>query len=504
MLKIFKAIWTVIISVTILSCNNPSENTNFPGFGNITSASPDKAGEKENILKDGWMGYYYKNRKLGYLHEIIKERSKKYEISGVGVLVFTIGRDAGKTSVSYRTVMDKDLRIENFFYRMDSSGREIVAEGKRDGDKIKIKIHNAGTTTEATEDVGEGVYSSASVPVYLARRGFKGRDNFRLKIFFEPLRKISFLDVEVIGREKLKVKGQDIEAFKVRQTVEGLSSTGWYDLKGRVLKEVSFQGFEARAESEEEAKSFKAASMGMEDLLSVIKIQTDRKIKDSSGIKSLTVRLRNIQDKNIILENQRQRILNIERFKGGYNITLEINRENFKEEDSVQMPIDKYKFYLKSTSLIQAENPEIKKVALGIMSSEKNAYRFSRSVIEWMKYNISQKLVDNFSALDTLKTQEGECQSISYLYAALLRASGIPCKVVGGIVYSEKFGGFMYHAWCEAYLGEWIDIDPTFGQVPADATHIVFFEAERGEELRLLQLISKLKVDLVEIEYDKV
>jgi len=66
--------------------------------------------------------------------------------------------------------------------------------------------------------------------------------------------------------------------------------------------------------------------------------------------------------------------------------------------------------------------------------------------------------------------------------AALLRASGIPCRVVGGIVYSEYFGGFLYHVWCEAFLGEWIDIDPTFGQMPADATHIVFLRqnAERN------------------------
>ncbi|OGL39008.1 MAG: hypothetical protein A2149_00405 [Candidatus Schekmanbacteria bacterium RBG_16_38_11] len=123
----------------------------------------------------------------------------------------------------------------------------------------------------------------------------------------------------------------------------------------------------------------------------------------------------------------------------------EARREDFKERDSAQVPINKYNLYLKSTPLIQADNPEIKKVAAQISNGEKNAYKFSRKAVEWMEKNIGCRLIENFSALDTLKSREGECQSTSYLYADFLMASKILCRLVAGIVYPSNLRGFIYH-----------------------------------------------------------
>lgn len=57
----------------------------------------------------------------------------------------------------------------------------------------------------------------------------------------------------------------------------------------------------------------------------------------------------------------------------------------------------------------------------------------------------------------TLKTGKGLCIDYSSLYASLMRAQGIPTKVVYG--YYADCG---YHAWNEAYIdGEWVSMDAT-------------------------------------------
>ena len=58
----------------------------------------------------------------------------------------------------------------------------------------------------------------------------------------------------------------------------------------------------------------------------------------------------------------------------------------------------------------------------------------------------------------------------------MARALGLPARVAVGLVYLR--GAFYYHAWPEVYvaqsptLGQWLPVDPTLNQFPADATHV--------------------------------
>lgn len=86
------------------------------------------------------------------------------------------------------------------------------------------------------------------------------------------------------------------------------------------------------------------------------------------------------------------------------------------------------------------------------------------------------------SASEVARSCEGDCSEHGTLLAALLRADGIPSRVVSGLVYVDEFAGaeavFGYHMWTQALLeidGEkrWVDLDATLpGALDYDATHI--------------------------------
>jgi len=141
-------------------------------------------------------------------------------------------------------------------------------------------------------------------------------------------------------------------------------------------------------------------------------------------------------------------------------------------------------------------HPRIAELAREIAARASGRTAQATAIVAWLQQNIAQGPNDVFSALDVLDSRKAECQGHSFLYAALARALGIPTRVVNGIVYSDDYAGFYYHTWAESLLDNgWIAVDPTFGQVGADATHVKLIEGETPSDLLpLVDLVGQLRV----------
>jgi len=62
--------------------------------------------------------------------------------------------------------------------------------------------------------------------------------------------------------------------------------------------------------------------------------------------------------------------------------------------------------------------------------------------------------------------------------------------------------GFLYHSWAESYLGYWLPVDPTYGQVPVDATHVKLAEGDSAADLApLTGIIGAIKGRVLKTEY---
>jgi transglutaminase-like putative cysteine protease len=80
------------------------------------------------------------------------------------------------------------------------------------------------------------------------------------------------------------------------------------------------------------------------------------------------------------------------------------------------------------------------------------------------------------TASQVAEQRSGDCTESAVLLAALLRAGGIPSRVVTGLLFIESFEGqsnvFGYHMWAQAHLdGRWVDLDAITAE-PFDAAHI--------------------------------
>lgn len=150
---------------------------------------------------------------------------------------------------------------------------------------------------------------------------------------------------------------------------------------------------------------------------------------------------------------------------------------------------------LKSTIIVEADHPEIRAASAEILDGEKDAYTAARKISDWVHKNLVKDYGASADrATDALKTKRGDCTEHSLLAVALMRAAGIPARRVDGVVYlvnEDKVPALYWHEWVEAYVGEWTQLDPTFGQAVADATHFAVGEEGNAE---ITPLLGQLKV----------
>ncbi|WP_205519923.1 transglutaminase domain-containing protein [Pyxidicoccus caerfyrddinensis] len=150
---------------------------------------------------------------------------------------------------------------------------------------------------------------------------------------------------------------------------------------------------------------------------------------------------------------------------------------------------------LKSSIIVESDAPAIREQAKKIVGDEKDAYRAAQKVSTWVATNLEKDYGASADrATDVLSQRRGDCTEHSLLTVALLRAAGIPARRVDGVIYMVNQDGvpaLYWHEWVEAYVGEWTQMDPTFNQVVADATHFGFGEEGNAE---ITPLIGALKV----------
>ena len=128
--------------------------------------------------------------------------------------------------------------------------------------------------------------------------------------------------------------------------------------------------------------------------------------------------------------------------------------------------------FLVSTPLAPLEDPALRDLARQIVGEETDAWRAAQALSAWVYHNL--RMVESeprpLSALEILRVGSGDCSEHALLMAALARAVGLPTRVITGL--AAVGDAFYYHAWVQVWVGEWVEMDPTWDQPGVDAGHL--------------------------------
>jgi hypothetical protein len=403
------------------------------------------------------------------------------------------------TSFAQEASFTPDLRLQEFSLLQEIMGSRQNTVARSGGGKLTMRVSSRESEKEISLPFPADSALSSTFILNLMLEGLKVGKKSARSVFIEPLRVFSDLRYEILRKETLKADGQSIETFVIAQNLGGMESTLWVAPNGIVWREISPQGFESRKEPRETAQDLGEETLSVSNFITLSIVKTGE-IADSRSRETARFRLSNLRAPELVPQDHRQRAVAAEPSKdNGYAVVLTVESEPAQPSQPARLPIRRFteKEWLADTPEIQSEHPQIRSLAGLIVTGESDSWLAARAINDWVFKNLEKVMVDNATALDTLRTRQGECQSHSNLFVALARAAGIPARVVNGLVYSKEYGGFVYHAWPEAYVGEWRALDPTFGQTHVDATHIKLAMGDGEGALKLMEFMGKLQIEVL-------
>jgi hypothetical protein len=359
-----------------------------------------------------------------------------------------------------------------------------------------MTVRSREQTDQIVIDLPEAVYPSSVITLYPALHGLAVDQTYRFTVFDGQTQTLGTVTQRIVGYEESDLFSG--KAFKIDTRFQQQSMTTWMDLEGRPLLEMSMGGvIIAHLEAESTAKNYlvQAAMNKEETLLAFSLIRPNEPIPAPDRVQELVVALYGLPPTLVMANDRRQSCT-----APGDTVTCRVVARPTAAGDPPAAPApEPPPRYLRASRTVNAYHPSIRRLAVAVTAGHSRAVDQAAALMEWIRGHIRREPVDVFTALDALEGGRAECQGHALLFAALARSVGIPTRVVNGIVYSADFDGFLYHSWNESLLdGQWTAVDPTFGQLPADATHLRLVEGEAlSDLLPLVELIGRIRVSVL-------
>ena len=274
----------------------------------------------------------------------------------------------------------------------------------------------------------------------------------------------------------------------------GARQWAWLDVQGRIMREEGMLGMVLERASREAAMQGLSAQEAGADMTELASVASNRTIPEPSVLSRLKIKVTRIEANRFALDGGRQSFR---------NDLLTIEREvPAPKSPPPDPPLDKgtRNLFLRSTPFVQADHPDIRAVLTRIVAPQDTSGEKMKKITRWVyRYLEKQPVLSVSNAVETLTQKKGDCTEHAVLVAALGRAAGIPTTIETGLVYQR--GRFYYHAWNVFLIEEWnqwITADAVFDQIPADVTHIRFVRGEAQEQLDLVGLLGRVKLEIIE------
>ncbi|HUF75639.1 MAG TPA: transglutaminase-like domain-containing protein [Longimicrobiales bacterium] len=426
----------------------------------------------------------------------------------------------GQTGIAVmrtRVKLSPALVMERFSFTLDSEVGRFEASGELGPDTtLSVRIVSAGSEQNLSFRLPQPPVMSNVVPIRVAMGGaLTVGETIRLPVFDPTSLSTRTVEVHVMDHDTLFVTdtvaldaagrwssaGVDtIPAWQIAEVFGGIRVESWVDADGRILRASSALGFsmekteyELARQAQEDARLVSASPIDDDVILSTA-VQSNVDLGDIEEYTELRFRLTGVDLAGFALDGGRQTL------RGD---TLIVRRENWDAvRPGYELP---YSFMdlreaLEPEPLIQSDDERIIGRARQITARRavwrqdpKEVARLLTSAVYGMLDKQITFSVPN--AVQVLETLRGDCNEHTVLYVAMARALGLPARTAVGLVYLN--GSFFYHAWPEVWLGEWVAVDPTFGQYPADAAHIRFVIGGLAQQVEIVRLIGNLDIDVI-------
>lgn len=355
------------------------------------------------------------------------------------------------------------------------------------GEGVVQTVGSAGNERSSTLDRPEGTWlTPAAASRFLAARLNAGAKDITLRTIdpLSGLRVTSALRSD-IEKTMLDIAGREVEAYRctsIADSQPGITTTEWLDDKGDPLKmETAFGGFDLTVTASDRETATGTPAAAAPEMMASLFITPSRPIRNAHRTRFAAFTVRSTEgDLPALPTTGYQRSGRLD--AGSARVTIDMTTPPEPVGDDTKVA-----FYTASTAYLAHDDPAV--AALARRAVGDRATLPPGRIAEDLRRFVHQHIVSKdlsvgfATASETARSGEGDCTEHAVLLAALLRARGIPSRVVSGLIYADAFAGgrdiFGYHMWTQAMLKDeegvsrWHDLDATLpGPRGYNAAHI--------------------------------
>jgi transglutaminase-like putative cysteine protease len=464
-----------------------------------------------------YYGVMQGNQQIGFASSTIDTTTTTIAIHDYYVADIPVGGKARHSAARMNVTLTRGMRMTDFDLELLSESAPIVATGHISGDSLLILSIASGKAKPDTQRVpiSGPMLLPTTVPLALALSETpKVGKHYQMPVFdpasmaanvvsFDVQAESSFVVNDSAAFDSTTKRWHGTRPSPLRAWQINAKSTagfnGWIDEQGRIVEttqlgfvlrrlpyEVAFDNWRA-------ARRETAAVTKDRDILETTAIAANERLSDRTL--SMRVRLTGVDLHGFDIQGQRQRL-------SGDTLTILPPPMAGGRVAGYRLPMsDRDTSNSRPEALIQSDDPRIAALAHRIIRNQKSPRAAAFQITRWVYDSLKKQITFGIpNAVEVLQKRSGDCNEHTQLFVALARAIGLPARVVAGLAFVD--GKFFYHAWPEVLLDDWVAVDPTFGQYPADAAHLRFVIGGVARQTELLRLMGKLKIDVLSVDYD--
>ena len=454
-------------------------------------------------------GLFYRldvgGQQTGYSSTTIDTLSNTLRVETVFVLDVSALGKLHRTSARSVAILSRALRLQTVDATFDGDMGEFTTHGRVVGDTVlAISILSEGDSQMTRIPLEGPITLPALLPLRLAFGGeLQSGRSYTARLFDPVLVTSRDVSVRVAAESTLVVSDSadldsttmtwvpehfdTVQAFRIDHDANGMPMSSWIDAQGRLVLASDTVGFAMeRAAFEIVYENFKKR-----DTARVARSSAAPRPGDIVPLTALAAGVTAApaaRARMVLRVNGRD---SVQILQAG---TLASHAAPYRlpSRDTALAR------WLAPEPLIQSRDPRIGAQARQIIGRERSPARVAELLTHWVARSVHRapaSAVSVPSAVKVLTARRGDCNEATTLFVALARSTGLPARTVSGLIYLND--RFYYHAWAEVYLADWIAVDPTFDQFPADAARLRIATGGLARQAELVPLIGRLKLEVL-------
>lgn len=443
--------------------------------------------------EERWNGIFFQDQHVGYSVSRVSpaveggtlyEQRSQFRVATFGKLQRVVTASAA--------LVDKAGALRSFDFFLAAEQVRLVAHGEVRGAEVVIDVAQGGETSTLRFPITRPPQVSLSLESVIRRTPLSVGKRFDVP-YFDPLT-LAEGDMEVRVTDVTVLESGE-EAFWVETRFHDVSARALVLPNGETLRQEGALGL-AMVRMTEEAALDVPEDQEPVDLIALSAVKLKGKLPSARALRVVDLRVSGVP-----LDQLRDygplQTLNGDRVRVEVPLWEELPVLPVADNSDPQ--------WLESTPTLPAHHAELVEKAREIIGDAADRKTAVERLVQWVFTHVEKvPRMGVPNGLEVLRERQGDCNEHTALLVSLARAAGIPARIAAGVVYSDRItetGAYYYHAWPEVRLGgptDWVPVDPTFGQTPADATHLKLAEGDLDRQVEIMGFLGKLGLEVVE------